>query len=158
IGLALTCGLGLLPDLPAIFNSTTPGAPISLPAGFTLPSSWPTLQPGSDPQKFLTDPWPALARQLHALLGPGTGRGAPRLFAWAITGTLPAAGASGSGTAANPWIVPLGWHGAGLTLWTAGGSVGFGLEVPLVNESVAGVSANTLAALQLGTLAPDGTL
>ena len=158
IGLALTCGLGLLPDLQAIFNAANPGAPIVLPAGFTLPSSWPSLQPGADPQKFLTDPWPALAAQLNALMTDANGEAAVRLFAWAITGTLPARGASGSGTVADPWTVPLGWHGAAVTLWGVDGKVGFGLRLPLAGESVASVTVSTLASLQLGTIAADGTL
>ena len=45
--------LGLLPDLPAVFQQT--GTPFPLPAGFTLPAPWPVLKV-TDPATFFTAP------------------------------------------------------------------------------------------------------
>lgn len=158
VGVALTCALGLLPNLPAIFSGPSPGAPIVLPQGFVLPAGWPTLSVGGDPKGFLTNPWPALAGQLQALLAGNNAAALMRLVAWAVTGTLPAA--SGSGTEADPWRIPLGWQTAAVALWkdTEGGPIDFGLALTLADQIASDVSITTTASLRLGQVAPDGKL
>ena len=159
-GLALTCGLGLLPDPPAIFTGDNAGVPIALPPDFTLPNEWPTLAVGDDPQAFLTNPWPAVAAQLQAVVGTGA-EPLVRLVAWAVTGTLPPVGASGAGTAQSPWLLPLGIGNADASLWgvsDAPDTVGFGLQIPIASAAVAGVQAATSASLALGTITASGAL
>jgi hypothetical protein len=106
-GVLASTALGLLPNLPAVFDGEETDK-LSYPRHLKLPSSWPAFKV-TDPTTFYAQPWQDLKNQLAALISTGD-NAIPlmRLIGWSFTGTLPdAPAAAPAGTSDDPWYVVL---------------------------------------------------
>jgi hypothetical protein len=136
-GVALATVLGLLPNLPQLYENPS-GASFPMPTGFTLPAGWPSLK--VDGSTFFSAPWKDVSAQLDALLAdPANAEAAMQLIGWAVTGTLPQAPSSSpAGTIADPYSVLLpNVLDVELLLWKEAGKLGAGLRRTMSTQDLA---------------------
>jgi len=168
-GVAVTSGLGLLPNLSEVLDGAA-NQPFKLPKGLSLPNNWPTLDvTDGTGGSFLSDPWPAVRTQIEALLGNAAfAEPYMRLLGWSITGTLPnVPDPLPAGTRADPWWVefepfwqlrPLLWTEASTMDLGAGAMmVGTGLARQMVSANAAGVQLDVMLRADIGEFQVDTT-
>ena len=154
-GVTLVSAFGLSPSLPTVFNDPPPGGyPFALPAGVTLPATWPRLNVKVDgPGSFFTEPWRAMRDQLLAVLANSqTALPMMRILGWSVTGTVPPEPVPPpTGTRVDPWSVKLTnfWDLTPL-FWTVpanGGAprLGFGMKRTMLAQTAGGVAFDVTA-------------
>jgi hypothetical protein len=155
VGVLLTTVLGLLPNLPQIFDGYQhPEYNFPIPEYLIIPKDWPTLT-----INHYANPWEDILVQMSALYASGEFMiPLMQLVGWGITGQVPGApDIIPIGTMADPWIVNLPdvWN-IDLLTWKEQNQAGFGVQRKFAVSAAEGVQIDTVLRADVPGFMLDG--
>ncbi|WP_118973292.1 DUF6603 domain-containing protein [Taibaiella koreensis] len=155
VGVCLTIALGLLPNLPEVFDGYKhEGYNFPVPEYLVLPEGWPVLE-----IKHFDNPWTDIVTQLSNLYANEEFMiSLMQVIGWGITGITPGApDIQPVGTMTDPWIVNLpNVFDIDLLTWKEGNQTGIGAQKQFAINAAEGVQIATIVRIDVPGVKLDG--